>query len=329
VISFRYHVVSLVAVLLALAAGIAVGSGPLQRSAADNEGGQERALRLARQQATEAEQELAFGDAYADATADRVVAGRLEGRAVTMVGLPGADEESVATVTDLVGRSGGAVTARVTVSEELLDVGNRQLVAELAAQMQREAADEVRVPEQADGYERMAQLLAHAVATTETAGAPVDDVGEGVLAGLSTAELAVTEGEIDRRGSLVVVVTGEPYGSADTQEGAGSILSTLVTAIDARSGGVVVAGPHTHREPAESAAAAVADEDNGVSGGLVAAVRADPTAARAVSTVDVVDRAAGAVATVLAAAAESGGRAGHYGTAESPDGPVPGAANAG
>jgi hypothetical protein len=321
VISFRYHVVSLVAVLLALAVGILVGSGPLQRSAAE-EGGEERALRLARQQATEAEEELAFVDAYADATADRVVARRLDGRAVTMVSLPGADDESVAAVGDLVERSGGAVTAQVAVSQALLDVGNRQLVAELATQMEQEAGGEVEVPEEADGYERMAQLLSHAVATEEEAGEPVDDAGAGVLAGLRTAELATTGGEIERRGSLVLVVAGEPYGNRDTREGAGRILSTLVTAMDGRSGGVVVSGPHVHQAAAEDEGA-----DDATSS-LVAAVRSDPTAGRAVSTVDVVDRTAGAVATVLAAAAEGEGEVGHYGSAEAGDGPVPGAAPA-
>lgn len=323
-ISFRYHVVSLVAVLLALAVGIAVGSGPLQRSSADVEGGEERALRLARQQATEAEEELAFVDAYADATADEVVSRRLDGRAVTMLALPGADGESEAAVGDLVERSGGEVTAHVVVSEALLDVATRQLVAELATQMEREADGEVRIPEEADGYERMAQLLTHAVASEEAAGEPVDDAGAGVLAGLRTAELVSTEGEIERRGSLVVVLAGEPYGSSDTREGAGSILATLVTAMDGRSGGVVVAGPHVAREATDDEA--TDDEGgDGTTSSLVAAVRSDPIAGRAVSTVDIVDRAAGAVATVLAAAAESDGETGHYGSAEAPDGPVPGA----
>jgi hypothetical protein len=210
----------------------------------------------------------------------------------------------------MVARGGGEVTAQVAVGEKLLDVANRQLVSELATQMHDSAQEDVEVPAGASGYERMALLLAHAVTTTRPAGRPVDDAGDGILAGVSSAELVTTRGDLDRRGSLVAVVAGDPYGTADTREGAGSILATLVSALDERSRGVVLAGP-----------VAAAAED-----GLVGAVRNDPTAARDVSTVDVVDRVAGAVVTTLALAAEDEGRAGHYGSALAGDGAVPGGA---
>jgi hypothetical protein len=311
VISFRYHVVSLVAVLLALAAGIVLGGGPLQRSAADEPAGGSdgEALEAAQRRIGQLEQAVGFGDSYARATAGELVAGALRGRAVTVVTLPGADDASVENVADVIGRAGGQVTARVTVGENLLDVGNRQLVSELATQVHDTAKAAVRVPAAASGYERMSLLLAHAVTTTRGRGASVDDAGDGILAGSASADLVTTRGDIDRRGGLVVVVTGKPYGSADDREGAGSILTTLVRALDARSGGVVVAGP-----------VAAAAED-----GLVAAVRDEPAAARAVSTVDVVDHTAGAVASVLALAEQRAGRSGHYGSALAADGAAPAA----
>jgi hypothetical protein len=54
-------------------------------------------------------------------------------------------------------------------------------------------------------------------------------------------------------------------------------------------------------------------------------VRADPTAANQLSTVDAVERTAGAVVTVLALEVEADGRSGHYGTGAAGDGAVPGA----
>ncbi len=55
-------------------------------------------------------------------------------------------------------------------------------------------------------------------------------------------------------------------------------------------------------------------------------MRSDPTTANEVSTVDAVERTAGAVVVVLALEAEADGRSGHYGTGAAGDGAVPGAA---
>ncbi len=314
-ISFRYHVVSLVAVLLALAAGIVLGSGPLQR--ADERGsttgdpGEVSAAAASR--IAGLQEDLTFADAYAEATAGGLVASGLKGRAVTLLSLPGADPDTVGRLADLVSQAGGAVTARLDVEEKLMDVANRQLVDELGSQMQDAARKKVTVPRDASAYEQIGRLLAHAVATTRNPGQDVDGVGEDVLAGLSTADLVAPADTVDQRGSLVLVVAGAPYGSADQRSGAGSILTSLVTALDAGSDGVVVAGP---------VAAGGVD-------GLIAAVRSDPKAATKVSTVDVAGRVAGDVVAVLALRGETAGRAGHFGSAASADGPVPGLAGTG
>ena len=89
---------------------------------------------------------------------------------------------------------------------------------------------------------------------------------------------------VTRRGSLVLVVAGEPRGSADDRQGAGSIVASLWQALDASSDGVVVAARRL-----------------GAADGVVGALRADAGRARTVSTVDTVDRCAGAVVTVLSA----------------------------
>jgi hypothetical protein len=315
VISFRYHVVSLVAVLLALATGIVLGSGPLQRddTAVGTETGDAEALAAAESRASAAEEGLAFGDSYAAATADPLVEGNLTGRAVTLVRLPGAEEAAVADIAGMVDRAGGTVTAQVTLGEKLLDVANRQLVAELATQMQRSARQAVQVPAGASGYERMGLLVGHAVASEVKDGDPVDGAGDSILAGVSTADLVTTQGNVERRGSLVLVVSGNPYGTADLRAGAGSIVNTMVTALDASSDGAVLAGP-------VSAAA----ED-----GVVGTLRADPTAAGNVSSVDVADHVAGAVVAVLALAEQAAGNVGHYGSSAAADGAVPGASAAG
>lgn len=302
----RDRVVSLSTVLLALAGGVALGGGPLQDDgrAATASPAADAAQDTSGTDVPALEQARAFDDAYVRATAPAVLGDRLKGRAVAVVTLPGADPARVAELVELVGVAGGAVTVQAQVRPALLDVGNRQLVAELARQTQETANTPVRVPEGTEGYELTGRLLGHALVDGEDAGAAADRTGEGILAGLTTARLVRTSEPVTRLGSLALVVAGEPRGSADDRQGAGSIVASLVQGLDASGDGAVLAAP-----------TAAAD-------GVVAALRATP-ARNEVSTVDAVDSPAGAVVAVRALAAEARGRTGHFGGADAPDGLLP------
>ena len=308
-INFRYHVVSLVAVLLALAVGIALGGGPLQRSVRAGTSDESDAQALVTTQARLAHLETgtAFADAFTDRTADRLLDKALKGRAVTLLTLPGADDADVSRLSDMVARAGGDVTTRAALGEKLLDAGNRQLVSELAAQMSTSAAKGLDLPSGVTGYEQMALLMAHALVTHKDQGEGVDGAGESILAGLDTADLVTVSGDGADRGSLVLVAAGDPYGNADARQGAGSILSTMLAVLDDRSDGAVLAGPVS----------------SSATDGLVGALRADPSTAGAVSSVDAVERTAGAVVAVLALEDEAAGRTGHYGTSAAGDGALP------
>ena len=305
-ISFRYHVVSLLAVLLALAVGIAVGSGPLQRSDDDPdvvEGTSDTGA------VEELDAQLDFYDGYARASSGALLGTGLAGRAVTLLLLPGASDTTATQVVDAVTTAGGTVTAQAVVEEQLLDVGERQLVEQLATQLAEQAGRAVETPVGASGYELMGALLAHALTTKTSGGQPLDEAGESVLAGLSTAGLVTPSDDISRRGSLVIAVGGAPYGSADERAGAGTILTTLLTALDSGSAGAVLTAPLS-----------AAGED-----GLVGALRDDPAAAATISTVDVAGTTGGAVVAAMALAGEAADRTGHYGGRTAADGAVPGA----
>ncbi len=312
-ISFRYHVVSLTAVLLALAVGVVLGAGPLQRPVAADQGEDRETLAAAEQRVGALERELAYAESYAASSAPRLLRAVLAERAVTLVVLPGADDRAVAGVERAVEQADGSVAARLRLTAKLLDVANRQLVATLAAQMRDSAGKNARAPADAGGYEQVGALLAHAVASRRPAGRPVDESGDSILAGLTTAGLVRAEPQVRRRGSLVVMVTGDTPTNAD---GADTVAATLAAALDAGSDGAVVAGPP---------GAGRADGTDGTDGalGAVSTIRADPDLGQEVSTVDVVDRAGGAAATALALAAQARGTTGHYGTSAAPDGPLP------
>ncbi len=308
-ISFRSHVVSLVAVFLALAIGIVLGAGPLQRddSSVDTGDSDAEALAAADQRITELERGASFYDSFSRATADTLVDRSLRRRAVTVVTLPGADPDQVTKAVALVQRSGGTLAARVELTDKLLDVANRKLVEELTTQLL--GSEEAPLPgaEEESGYVRLAQLLGFALVTTENRGDKQPRGSEPVLASLTTADLATVTGQVQRRGSLVLMVAGEPTGTTDQQRGAGDITTSFARTLDQASDGVVVLGPIS----------------SGVKSGILGALRASPTA-ELVSSVDVSDTGAGPILAVLALKAQADGETLQLGTGSSADGPYPG-----
>jgi hypothetical protein len=308
VISFRYHVASLVAVLLALAVGIVLGNGPLEDTGAATTLTSRQAddqVESARQEVARLEAALVFGEEFAAAAAPAVVAGTLPGHAVTLLRLPGASPEDVEALTTLVDTAGGSVASVVQVRAGLLDPTNRQLVDELGTQLAGSAPG-ANASSVDDAYTRIAALLGYAVGSRDEGGSGAPRQAGGVLAGLTTADLVAVPDRVSRRGDLALVVAGAPDGDEDSRRGAGAVVAAVAAGLDQRTRGVVVVGP------------TAAGSDHGV----VAEVRADGAAGE-VSTVDSGDRAAGRVAAVLALAEQARGGAGAYGAAGDTDGAVP------
>jgi hypothetical protein len=310
VISFRYHIVSIVSVFLALAVGVALGGGPLKGEVDNTLVQQVEADRRAkadlRSQIAALEAGNAFADDFAVRVAPTLLDGSLEGRPVTLLVLPGAEESSISSLTGMVEDAGGSVGGVVRAGEGLIDVGNRQLVDELSSQL-LDGVNDVTVPDDAGTYERLGAILARAVATDEDQGARVDDAANSILSGLSTADLMSPAGDLTRRGSLVLVVTGGGAESPTQREGAGAVVTALVDAIDEATDGVVLAGPISSAR----------------AGGVIEAVRREVVTAQEVSTVDTVNRGAGRLVAIMALAEQADGRSGHYGSVDAADGVMP------
>ena len=311
-ISFRYHIVSIVSVFLALAIGVALGGGPLKGEVDNTLVDQVKADRADK---TRLQAQIAtlrggntFTDQFAETVAPSLVGGTLRGRTVTLVALPTAVPSDVAALKDLVGVAGGTVGGTVRVGKQLVDAGQKQLVDELGSQLESRATG-ITIPADAGPYERIGALLARAVGTDTRGGTAVDGAATSILAGLTTANLVSTDGALNRRGDLVLFVTGAGEGDAQQKQGAATIVTQVVQSVDSQTAGVVLAGP---------AAAALP-------GGQVKAVRDDVAAAKDVSTVDSLGRAAGQVVTILALAGQAAGKTGHYGAVNAADGAMPGA----
>lgn len=283
-ISYRHHVVSLVAVFLALAVGVTLGGGPLSDLGRDSEP-------TARAGAVrdDSARAASYADAFATASAKTLYADRLRGHDVSVVTLPGADHEVVSALNAQVEAAGGTVAGVYDVQAPLVDASEKSLVDTLGSQLMTQLGSAVSAD--ASTYDRLGQLLGLAVASTELA--PEDALS--IRQSLAGAELLNSPGEAGPT-PLVLVVLGDHVDDA--------ILSGLMSGLAAKATGVVVAG----------------DAASGTKGDLEA-LRAEP-AAEKVATVDGTDSALGRVTAVLALARSLTQQGGSFGASGS-DGTVP------
>ena len=140
-VDFRYHLVSLVAVFLALACGIVLGAGPLRTAIGDTVSGRNAALTAQNAQLT-TERDAAVADEKAataalDTAGAGLLAGTLPGYRVAVVSL-GTVDAGVAKAVDTRLAQAGAQVARNGSPEQteravaIIDDARRKLYAILA-----------------------------------------------------------------------------------------------------------------------------------------------------------------------------------------------------
>lgn len=303
-LDFRYHLVSLAAIFLALAGGIALGAGPLQ----DPVGGQLASASPEDDSDQEVDDELRsarefsdFSSAYNAGTAGLVIGDRLDGTSVSLLLLPGADPAVADDLVNDLGTAGARVTSTVRLTENLLDPAQRQLAESLVEGL-LDSVDGVEIPQSASGYERVGSALGNALVIDSSADAESDGAADSILAAFEEAGFVDVKGSSERRASLALLVAGDPPN--DAPEGQADVVSELATGINGVSGGTVVAG---------TTSSAVT--------GAVAALRASD-ARTGVSTVDGIEIIAGRLSAVLALVEQSAGGTGDYGPSGA-DGAVP------
>ncbi|SHN61417.1 Copper transport outer membrane protein, MctB [Geodermatophilus obscurus] len=317
-IDFRYHLVSLIAVFLAVALGIVIGTTALNAPILEDLEGEVAALaedkRELETQTRELQAQLDTSDAFEQAVAPSLVAGNLAGRSVVLVAV-GEDvaTETVEEVTTLIGQAGGTVTGTVRLQPEYSDPAT-------AAEVQSYVTGPglptgVTLPETDDTGQLVGSLLAQVLMRPAVPGAPAPDTAalSSVLAGLRALDVLDVESSSVTPADFAVLLTAgaptERETEQDAEQDAAQHTDTLVDlalALDAAGSGAVVAGD----------AASAGDT------GLVGVIRADPENSAAVSTVDNIDAASGRISTVLALGRESQGTSGAYGTGEDAQ-PVP------
>jgi hypothetical protein len=316
VVDFRYHLVSILAVFLALAVGIVLGTSTIDKVVLDdlrqrvdnltdsNEGRRVENAALTKQLKDDGE--------FAKAVLPVVVAGRLAGQRVIVVSAPGADKGATDGVGEAVVKAGGTVAGRLQVQDKLADPAAQSEIDDL---MNDPAVlpDGLQLPS-GSPVERAAAVVAAVVATQSgdssrpSSSATPGPQAQAVFSAFKEAGLLRVVGDPPLPASLFVVVAPEPPATA-TPEADAKVAATneVVAALADKARAVVVAAPAGGAEP----------------GGVVAAVRRDGTLSAEVSSVDGADTSIGQVAVVFALVERTRGGFGHYGTGPAADGPLP------
>jgi hypothetical protein len=301
-VTFRFYIVSLVAVFLALAMGVVVGSTLIDRAIVDRLDRSVESVsdRLDRQQDENAElrDQLQHLREYADATAPEVVEGALDGSAVAVVAERGVDPEVVEAAVGTMQQAEGTVPGILWLepSWALREEGDRARLAEV---LDVPDTGPARLRERAWGR------LVTALQGGSVQGDPLQDLAEGGFVSYQdVGEVETGVGALAGVGEQFVLVSGPESQLGDQTLSLGR--------------GLVRAGV-----PALVAEAWKDDEDGPARGTVVGLVRDQDDLADAVSTVDDLDLVQGRVAATLALADLETGVRGHYGYGSDADRPLP------
>ena len=299
-VNFRFHLVSLTAVFLALAAGITIGAGVVDRATVDQI---ERRLSDvdARRQATNEENDRLRGDLgrwieFGEQLGDRPVQGRLNGVSVLAVATTGVDRGV------LDGLVGSITAAGASVDGTILFTGKWNLASDEDAQ-QRAAVLDAAPTTEPDAL-RSAGIAAVAAAwTTGDGGSLLTGLVErGFVEFQPGPGEALPLAELPRPGSMFVVLSSD---GADVPPP--SLAAPLVA--DLSDADVRLLAVQPVRPPADP----VEDGEDEPAPEFVLALRSDSAVAGRISTVDNVDDYRGRTAAILALAELQSGRRGHYG----------------
>ncbi|MEV4660093.1 copper transporter [Micromonospora sp. NPDC049301] len=301
-INFRYHVVSLTAVFLALAIGLVVGTAALNGPVADSLEGQVAGLRKDnqhwRQTVNNMEKQLGLEEEFAEEMSQVVLPGTLAGRRVVVLSLPNGRDHTEGVLKKLQ-LSGATITGRVDLQDKFINPDNNSNLLELAVTAARPTAQTTGLPGNGHGVETSSALLASVLLDRAQGTTPVSDADRrAVLAAYNNAGYLTTDdNKVTGPAEAVVVVSGQPYVDKDSDKRDQSVVK-IAEQFD-RTGAIVVGG------------------NGSVGGNLVAVVRGDPVLSQTISTVDNANTVQGQLVTSLALVQQlTEKKAGQYGVGD-------------
>lgn len=296
-IDFRYHLVSLISVFLALAVGVVLGAGPLQNSLGTALNDQVTALRENRNatQAKLEQTETAVNerDSYITQAASGLLPGTLASKNVAMVLLPEAKAEDADAITTQLKNAGATVTGRVSLTSTWVDLSRENYRSTFSGQVQGHL--DSTTSKDANGI--LGEALAKALTANDDSSRVLMDM-LSVTADKSGTPFVSVDSTPTAAAEMIVVVGPRPQASsgkgATVEATPGQDPKAWAKALEGTAG----------RAP--TVVVGSADGDDGV----VSIIRSEKAK---VTTVDSVGQIAASVSTPLALASTRAGTIGHYG----------------
>ncbi|HEY5248639.1 MAG TPA: copper transporter, partial [Dermatophilaceae bacterium] len=242
-IDFRYYLVSIVSIFLALAVGIVLGAGPLKGDIGTRLTEQMTALRAEKAQLRtdldSAQRNASARDTFSSAVAPAVLKDRLTGKTVALVVAPGVDADLVKNATTSLIAAGAKVGSTVTLTDAWADPSKTTLRNTVASPF----AALVKAPVGTSSPDQLAAtVLARAILAgkdqfterlSPSAGAALNGLKAGDLINVTPDQIAPS--------SSVVFLSGPVKGA--TQQEVDARLAAFVQlarVLDAGGSGVVV-----------------------------------------------------------------------------------------
>ena len=300
-ISLRHHAISLAAVFLALAVGVVLGSGLLSDTLVsglrdDKRQLQDRITGLDQHNNALTEKLSAAGE-FDTAMAGRIVHGALNEKSVVIFRTPDASDDTVTSLTRLVGDAGGTVTGAVTLTQQFVDANSADKLLSVVNSSIVPAGTQLSTTS-VDQGSQAGDLLGIVLQINKNPATPpiVDMQRETALAALRQTGFITYSDKLTAANTAIVVTGGA---LKDDAGNAGSTVARFATALAAHGAGTVLAG-------ADGSASGTA---------AIAVARADSRMGGAVTTVDDSDMESGRITAVLALHdLLGGGHTAQYGT---------------
>jgi hypothetical protein len=258
VIDFRYHLVSIVAVFLALAIGIVVGATALapKTTALLDKASKHEQKQISSQRTTikSLQGQINADQALAQSAAPLLLGNLLEGQRVVMVTAPGADGPTVNGITAILKQAGAKVTGQAVLQPAFFDTSastqnSLDLLAQKVAPPTISPGIQAGQPApdtQIAGQQEAAQVIAPALVTKDAPGDMSASQANQVLDGFASQgflQLNLPSGATSiTQATLAVVVTAATPPAAGASDPANLALLSLAQQLKMDSRGVVLAG---------------------------------------------------------------------------------------
>jgi hypothetical protein len=247
VIDFRYHLVSIIAVFLALAVGVVLGSaalnGPITATLRKEVAGLRHEEDHLSAQNRSQESQISNDQQFMQA-AEPVLLGRLlAGQRVVVVTAPGAPGAVTDGVTQALTQAGAKITGQVNVQSMFFDPSSNTR-ATLSLLTQQLTPSDV-ILRTGTAQAQAAQLIASALLTQAGAGQPAagsqDSAGTAILSGFATRGFLSVSAPAMVRATLAVVISPGSPPTTNAAKAASQVLVTLSEQLSAAAGATVVA----------------------------------------------------------------------------------------